>query len=96
LKSFKELGIKPMENGLIGDKIDISKVLNTKIEVHKYRIVDSKFKGKCLHLQILYKDAKRVIFSGSIILMDLLERTPKEEFPFTATIVKENDRFEFN
>lgn len=98
MKDFKDFGIKPIQQGLIGDKIKMERILNKEITVFDYRIVDSKFEkgnGKCLHLQIGVGDNKHVLFTGSTVLQETIERVPKSEFPFKATIVKENDRYEF-
>jgi len=37
----------------------------------------------------------RVVFTGSGVLMDIIKKVPASDFPFGATIVKEQDRFEF-
>lgn len=99
MKSFSELGIQAPKKGLEGDKIKIDRILNRQITVHDYRIVPSKFaekgNGNRLDLQISIGESKHVVFTGSTALMDVIERIPKDEFPFTATIIKENERFEF-
>jgi hypothetical protein len=98
-KKFSDFGIKPVSQGLTGDKVKIDRVLNKEITVTDYRIVDSKFtdkgNGKCLHLQIEIDNTQRVIFTGSATLMEMIQRVPKSDFPFTVTIVRENERFEF-
>lgn len=99
MKSFKELNIKPKEtSGFTGDKMKIAKVFNKEIIVHDFKIQKSKFeKGndKCLYLQIELNNQKYVVFTGSTFLMDTIQQVPKEEFPFTTTIIKEDERFEF-
>lgn len=96
---FKDLGIKPESKGLIGDKIKIERVLNREIEVVDYRIEKSKYEakgnGRCLYLQIKLNDNNHVVFTGSGVLMNMIDQVLKEHFPFTTTIVKENERFEF-
>lgn len=97
MKQFSEFGIKPSLPGFIGDKIKIERVLNRKIIIHDFRIEDSKFgnKTKCLYLQIELNATKHIIFTGSYGLLEQIQQVPKSEFPFTATIIKENDRYEF-
>lgn len=92
---FKSLGITPYSKGMEGEKIKIDKVLNRKITVYSYKVEDSKFTDKCLHIQISVDNSMRVLFTGSKVLLETIERVPKESFPFATTIVKENDRFMF-
>jgi hypothetical protein len=97
MKSFKDFGIKPATKGLVGDKIKIEKILNRQITVHDFKIEPSKHnQGECLHMQIQVGEEMRVVFTGSGVLIQEIREVPKEEFPFVTTIVKENDRFEFN
>lgn len=99
MTTFKELGIKPAERGFTGDKIKMSKVLNKQIKVEAYKIEASKFadkgNGKRMILQIEVEDKKHIIFTGSIYLMDTIAQVPKDKFPFTTTIIEENERYEF-
>lgn len=98
MKKFSELGIKNESQNYQGDKIKTSRLLNTEITIHDYKIVDSKFGNgneKCLHMQISLKGVKHVVFNGSIALAETLNKIPKSEFPFETTIVKENERYEF-
>lgn len=99
MKQFKELGIKKVEQGFSGDKIKMDRVVNREIIVHKFHIKDSNFKdkgnGKCLHLQIGIGEIKHVVFTGSGVLMEQIQSVPKNDFPFSTKIVKENERYEF-
>lgn len=53
MREFKDFGIKPTIVGFVGESINIDKVLNKKIVVHKFTIGPSKKKenSKCLTLQ---------------------------------------------
>lgn len=97
--NFKDLGIKVSAKGFEGEKIKTERILNKQITVEAYKIVTSKFtekgNGRCLHLQITIDGNKRVWFTGSANLMEVIEQVPKDKFPFQTTIVKENERFEF-
>lgn len=100
MKKFSELGIQSVIQGsLTGDKIKIDRILNREITICDFQIKDSKFadkgNGKCLYIQIEIDGGKRVIFTGSVVLMDTIQKVNKEDFPFITKIVKENDRFEF-
>ena len=103
MKQFKDLGIPSVEQGFLGDKIKIERILDREISVHKYSITDSKFKdkekykgnGKCLHMEIKLGEQNHVVFTGSGILMSTIDRIPKDSFPFSTKIIKQNDRYEF-
>lgn len=97
MNSFKDFNIKPKLSTFLGDKIKIERVLNTDITVLNYKIEDSKKKQgtKFLTLQIEKQGTKHVIFSGSTILMDMIEQVPKGKFPFKTTIIKESEHLEF-
>ena len=99
MNSFKDFGIKPQQKGFEGEKIRIDKVLNKQIVVEDYKVDESKFKergtGKLLTLQVIVDNSKGVLFTGSASLIDMIKQVPKEKFPFTTVIVKENERFEF-
>lgn len=100
MKEFKELNVVAEESGFIGRDIEIHKVFNRKVIVHRFKIGPSKFKdgkgnGLCLTLQITIDDEKRVIFTGSGVLQNLIKQLKEDDFPFTTTIVKEGDAFMF-
>jgi hypothetical protein len=100
MKRFDEFNIKAPEKGFIGDKIKIARILDREIIVLDFKIEDSKHfldkgNGKCLHLQISINDEKHIVFTGSCGLIETIIQVPKEDFPFTTIIRKENDRFKF-
>lgn len=94
---FKDLGIKPKENIFTGKKIEIDDVLNIEVIVEEFKIEDSKKKHgtKYLTLQIELEGNKRIVFTGSKNLMDLIGQVPKDKFPFKTTIKKNDKRLEF-
>jgi putative transposon-encoded protein len=95
-KQFKDFGLEPESKPFSGDKIDLIKILNTPVTVHACKIVPStKTTGLCLHLQIEHKTEKRVVFTGASALIDVAKRFPENAFPFTTTIVKKDQRYEF-
>lgn len=97
MRTFKDLGITIEQKGFVGDKIKISKILNLEIAVLDFKVEDSKYegKGKCLHLQIELEGRKHVVFIGSRYLIDTIQQVPKDAFPFTTKIVKDNEWYEF-
>jgi hypothetical protein len=100
MNSFSQFNIKEISRGFEGNKIKMSKILNREIIVHHFKIEDSKvFKekgsGKCLQLQISVTNEKHVVFTSSSGLIEVIKQIPGEGFPFTTTIIEENDRFKF-
>ncbi|MFA6057258.1 MAG: hypothetical protein WC756_03590 [Taibaiella sp.] len=99
MKQFSDFDIevKPEVKRFIGEKIKIKKILNILIEVQSFRIEKSNYEGKGnrLDMQIRLNGNNHVVFTGSKILMDQIQKVPPDGFPFTATIVDANDYFEF-
>jgi hypothetical protein len=101
MKKFSDFGIKPAIKNFVGDKIKIPKILNKEIVIHDFRIEDTKvenFKkraGKCLYLQISVGDTKHVVFTSSIGLIEAIQQVAVTDFPFTAIIIEDNDRYIF-
>lgn len=99
MNSFKDFGITTELKNFVGDKIKISKILNKEIKVIDYKEGPSKFtdkgSGMRLDLQIELEGKKHVVFTGSVYLMDMIKKVPKDKFPFTTTIVEDNERLEF-
>jgi len=99
MKRFSDMNIQVEPKSFTGDKIKIDKILGKEIIIHDYDIKESKYKdkgnGRCLHLQLELSGEKRLLFSGSTYLMDLIEKVNDDDFPFLATIVKEEEYFKF-
>ncbi|WP_454060116.1 hypothetical protein [Elizabethkingia ursingii] len=97
MNNFKEFNITPSFIAFVGDKVKMSKVLNTEIIIHDYKIKDSeKIPGtKYLTLQITRKGEKEIIFTSAKTLMDMIEQVPKDKFPFMTTITQEDQMFQF-
>lgn len=79
-----------------GDKIPIADVLNREIAVLNYRTGGSKQKAgtKCTTIQIEVDGKHRVIFTGSEVLANQLEKY-SDQLPFMTTIKKINDFYSF-
>jgi hypothetical protein len=99
MKKFKDFGIETEKNSFTGEKTKMHKVLNREIIIHDYLIEDSKFdngNGKRLKMQIEVQGVKHLLFHGSVLLQNTIQKIPKDNFPFTTTIIKENDRLTFS
>lgn len=87
------------ESAIDGSKIKIDNVLNKEILVVAYKIKDSKFNktnsDKCLTLQIELNKEKYVMFTGSSVLIDQIEKY-KDKLPFISTIIKIDKYFTFS
>jgi len=90
MKKFSDFS---KENILDGDKIRIDDILNEEVLITGYAIKNSKYSknesGKYLTLQIIKDDKKYVVFTGSDVLIDQMEKY-NAEIPFMATIRKIN------
>lgn len=99
MKSFNDFNISITTKSFVGDKIKMSKILGKEIIVHHFKIEDSKcFKGnadKCLKLQITFNGESRIVFTGAGGLLEMIQQVPEDGFPFTTTIIEENERFKF-
>jgi hypothetical protein len=100
MKQFSEFNIKPTIGSFDGKKISIEDLFNTPIKVLEYKIEESKFTGKNksnnrLQLSIEYNNEKRITFTGSDTLMEMIKQVPVDEFPFETIIKKKEKRFEF-
>lgn len=101
MNKFSDMKIQLPPKGFEGDKIKISKILNREIEVHDFKIDNSKCfshkgSGKCLTLQIKIGEAKHIVFTSSTFLLETIQQVPKESFPFLTTIIEDNDRYVFS
>lgn len=92
-KRFSEFARENMP--LDGSKLKLDDVVNREMLVLDYRVKDSHFKKenceKCMTLQFKIKDKVYVMFTGSNVLRDQIERY-KTEIPFITTI-KKIDRY---
>ena len=95
--NFKDFNIQPKVNNFVGDKIQVQKLFNLQIKVLGFKVEPSKQnKGtELLTLQIEKAGEKRIVFTGSKVMIDQIQRVPENRFPFTTTIKGDNDYFEF-
>jgi hypothetical protein len=102
MNRFSQFNIKPPAKGFEGGKIKMSRILNKEIVVHDFKIEESKVaafrekgSGKCLYLQISFDNEMHIVFTSGTGLIETIQLVPKAQFPFTTTIVEENDRYKF-
>ncbi len=97
MNNFKDFNIKPKINSFVGEKIQVQKLFNLPITVLAFKVEPSKKKSgtQLLTLQIEKGSEKRIVFTGSVVLMDQIRRVPEDKFPFTTTIRGDNDHYEF-
>ena len=83
------------EKILDGDKMKIEDVLNIEIKVIDSRLSKSKYiDKKCLTIQFMLNNEKHVFFTGSEVLINLVDKY-KNEMPFETTIRKINKYYTF-
>jgi len=97
MNRFSSLGIKPEVSSFAGEKIKMDRIVNTTIIVHDFRVDKSKVKEgtKLLTLQIEREGIRNIIFSGSSVLLRMIEKVPKDKFPFSTIIKIEDKHYEF-
>lgn len=82
-----------------GSKMKIEEVLNREIAVIGFKINESKYNRsnspKCLKLQFELDGERHVLFTGSTILCEQVQKY-QEEIPFTATIKKIDKYYSFS
>jgi len=92
MKKFSEFSD---EHILDGDKMKIDDVLNIEIKIIDSRLSKSKYiDKKCLTIQFELNNEKHVLFTGSEVLINLIEKY-KNEIPFETTIRKINKYYTF-
>lgn len=97
MNSFKDFNIAPRINSFVGEKIQVQKLFNLTITVLAFKVEPSRKKEgtKLLTLQIEKAGEKRIVFTGSTVLIDQIQRVPGNSFPFTTVIRGDNDHYEF-
>lgn len=97
MKKFS--GFAENEGVMDGEKTSVEDVLNKEIIILGYKIKDSQYNksnsDKYLHLQIQLDDIKYILFTGSNVLIEQMEKY-KDEIPFATTIIKIDKYFTFS
>lgn len=97
MNNFKDFKIKPKLNAFVGEKIAVQKLFNLPITVLDRKIEPSKQKEgtEFLTLQIEKGGEKRIVFTGSTVLIQMIKKVRDDQFPFTTTIRGDNEYYEF-
>jgi hypothetical protein len=102
MNRFSQFNIKAPAKGFEGGKIKMARILNREIVVHDFKLEESKVaafrekgSGRCLHLQVSIDNEMHVVFTSGTGLIETIQLVPKDQFPFTTTIIEENDRYKF-
>lgn len=97
MKSFKDFKIAKPAQAFAGDKIALDRILNKQVIVHQYKILPSTKKPgtDCLHISLQVDGDMRLFFTGSKSLITQIEQVDKADFPFTASITKEDRQLSF-
>lgn len=97
MNNFKDFNIKPKVNSFVGEKIQVQKLFNLPVTVIAFKVEPSKKKAgtQLLTLQIEKGGEKRIVFTGSTVLIDQIKRVSEDRFPFITTIKGDNDYYEF-
>lgn len=93
---FSELGITAKSKTLLGDKLKIERIFGREINVEAFVIKPStlpeaKAGDMCLHMQFTLNGNRHVVFTGSEKLQTMILQVPDDKFPFTTTIIKQED-----
>jgi len=99
MNKFSDFNVHVEPNPFIGDKVKIDRILNREILVRAFRIEQSDFKekGSGLRLKLAFTlgSEPHILFTSSSTLMEMIKKVPENRFPFTTTIVKQHERYEF-
>jgi retron-type reverse transcriptase len=100
MKLFSELGIAVDSAPFSGEKIKINRIVNKEVEVIDFELNESKFQAdkcrKCLKLQIRIEGELRVVFTGSNMLIQVIQKMNKTMLPFRVTIIENNGFYQFS
>lgn len=81
---------------LEGRKRKLNEILNIEMLIINYRISPSKVNAdSCLTIQFEIDGEKQVVFTGSKVLTNQMERY-KDKIPFLAKIIKQNKYYTLN
>ena len=87
------------EGALDGQKVKMESILNKEILILGYRVKDSKYEKKnsgiCLTIQFEMDGKKAIVFTGSTVLADQLNRY-KDQIPFLGIVLKVDRYFTFS
>lgn len=84
------------QSPLEGSKLKLEDIVNKEILVLGYRVKPSKYgKAPCVTIQFVLNEEKHILFTGSTILKEQLEKY-NDQLPFYATIKKVDRYYTFS
>lgn len=92
-KKFSDFAreVKPLD----GSKVKIEEIINREILVIDFKVRDSRYEKKeaneCLTIQFDMGGVKHILFTGSKVLIDQIQKY-KSELPF-STVIKKIDKY---
>ena len=95
MRSFSEFAKN--EGTVNGKKIKISEIIGETIAVTGAKIIESKYKGytECLLLQFEFMEKTYMTTTGSKVLIRQIKQF-RDNIPFKATIINNNNCFTFS
>lgn len=83
------------DTAITGDKIKLDSILGKEIVIKGYKISNSRYNdGKLLTLQFELEGKEYIVFTGSSVLIEQIEKY-KNEIPFMTKIEKVNKFYSF-
>lgn len=93
MKKFSDFATNDI--AITGEKIKLENILEKEIIIKGYKINNSKYNnGKLLTLQFELRNKEYIIFTGSSVLIEQIEKY-KNEIPFITKIEKINKFYSF-
>lgn len=100
MNTFSQMNITLKDKAYVGKSIEAEELFDKEIIVHHFKIGPSKYpekgNGKCLTIQIEFEGKKRVLFTGSGVLMEQIVQVEESGFPFKTTIKRVEKSFKFH
>lgn len=99
MKTIEKFSDFTEETTLDGEKMRIDDIVNREIIITGYKITSSRFAKsncqQCLKLQFDINGKKHILFTGSNVLIDQVNKY-KEKIPFLATVIKIDKFYSFS
>ena len=93
---FADFNISAEPKHFTGKKISMFEVLNQPIKVLAFKEAPSNYKEKIrIDIHIEFEGEKRLLWSNSVFLRDMINKVPSNGFPFTTTIKKVEECLKF-
>jgi hypothetical protein len=96
-KKFSDFGIVAEYTGFTGTKMKVNEILNLEIKIYDFKIEPSTSKPGTMRLVLDFElhGKRKIVFTSAKILQQTIQKVPKTDFPFDATIVLKEQHLEF-